>query len=71
MMAPLATSWVVVVEVDGEDPAETTLEAFGPFAGDDARERATAYAESRWRGEGAHSVAILPMQRPNQEFRGG
>jgi hypothetical protein len=64
MMAPLATCWVVVVEVAGEDPAETTLQAFGPFSGSDARERAGTFCAERCREEGVYSAAVLPMRRP-------
>ena len=63
MIRPLATSWVVVLEVESEDPAQTTLVAFGPFAGDRARERAQAFCNGRTR-EDVYSASVLPMQSP-------
>lgn len=69
MIGVLSGSWVVVVETDSEEPAETTLEAHGPFAGTDGRDNAHRFARVQELREDVYSVAVLPMVSPGVEWQ--
>lgn len=69
MIGVLAGSWVVVVETDSEDPAETTLEAHGPFMGQHGREDAQRFAGAQEARADVYSVAVLPLRSIGAEWQ--